>query len=539
MKYVGPGTRRQDQDKVKRLDDEVEAFVAWVRPTRGEHDMRLRVLECFKKVVAKLWPTAQVELFGSMTTGLYLPGGDFDIVILDDTLHEFATTSILDTLQSAVLRSGFASSVRLVSTAKVPLVKLVTAPEFGSFAMDVSFNSPKGPKGAEESVRLLQELEHRRPGARARIRALVFALKALLLTRKLAEVKDGGLGGMGVFCLAISFLQLDTREPDQWTPGYDLLSFLWKYSYDFNYRHDCIITGDGGKLAPKAQMGWNPDRLSIQHPVDPKRDLTSGTYEIKAIRRAIEDAYRDLAVCLSLENGCVPLPPGRSALERAGIRLPAAMVEQRRANRELDSGGLAEHARTWDPQIDDVVAAWTQTPRYYWNSGLRSASTSSFLTSASTPSLPPPRPHFPPRHLSYHSYPPPAAPHAIGYHYSPPPISPTAASPNYPISSLPHAQQNTPAYLSSFHTVHTPAAYVYSQTVTPSTPYSPSPYSISTLASASSPYPRAATHTYTAGTHESPQSTTPSCLPSFLPSTTQASKESASPRRDLRYASRS
>ncbi|KPV74032.1 uncharacterized protein RHOBADRAFT_16378 [Rhodotorula graminis WP1] len=179
----------------RRLDEEVAAFVASVRPTKGEQRLRLAALTCLTKVVATLWPTAAVELFGSMATGLYLP-------------HGVRPLLLLRTLRNALLASHLASTGRLVSHAKVPLVKLVTAPSFGSFAIDVSFNADKGPKGARESLRLLQELETRREGDKMRAKALVFVLKAFLDAQGLNEVRYGGLGGLGIFCLAVSFIQV-------------------------------------------------------------------------------------------------------------------------------------------------------------------------------------------------------------------------------------------------------------------------------------------------------------------------------------------
>jgi len=51
------------------------AFVTTVRPTKGEQRLRLNALDCFAKIIERLWPSAKIELFGSMATGLYLPHG--------------------------------------------------------------------------------------------------------------------------------------------------------------------------------------------------------------------------------------------------------------------------------------------------------------------------------------------------------------------------------------------------------------------------------------------------------------------------------
>ncbi|BGP50624.1 hypothetical protein JCM10450v2_006543 [Rhodotorula kratochvilovae] len=531
--------RGESQSANQRLDDEIDAFVAWVRPIRGEHEMRLHAFACFEKVVARLWPAAKVELFGSMATGLYLPSGDLDIVILDDLLAAHDTRTLLHTLERALAQSGFASSIRLVPDAKVPLVKLVTAREFGAFAMDVSFNSPNGPRGAVESLRLLGELEATKPGAKARVKALVFLLKALLNVKGLAEVKDGGLGGMGIFCLVVSFVQLDTRQPDECSPGQDLLHFLWKYGFDFDYRRDCIITADGGWIMSKAHFGWSGERLSIQHPLDPDRDLTSGTWAIKSLRRAIEKTYVQLRACI---DDVTDTPPARlttdSLLDPLGIRIPPAVVAQRHANQQMiDTGGLADLAERWVPRMDVVVAAWAREAHLYAQNGRGLNTPGSSLSGASTPS-PPQRPPLPAAYSPYMytstSSRLQTSPYQPAVYDASPPISPAAApSPIYQPYPPSHPLQQIvgpPAtYASQYQSVFAASQQVMAGThspYSPSSPYSPAPY------------PFASTYSYAAPGYFPYAQTTPSYPPSLVPSTPEqacAHVEPASPQSHLRY----
>ena len=135
---------------------------------------------------------------------------DFDVVIKDDSLRHHPTYSVLSALKTAVVKCQFAQhhEVRLITGAKVPIVKLKTSNQFGRFDMDVSFNSDKGPEGARESLRLLKEVEMRRPGNAERVKRLALLLKALLVTCELNEVRDGGIGGLTVFCMALSHVQV-------------------------------------------------------------------------------------------------------------------------------------------------------------------------------------------------------------------------------------------------------------------------------------------------------------------------------------------
>lgn len=138
------------------------------------------------------------------------PHSDFDVVISSPTFATVPTNTLLLKLKQALLASDFVrhDDLSLITGARVPIVKLRSAPEFGSFHMDVCFNSLKGPLGAQESLRLLEEVDRTRPEGRKRAEAHALLLKTLLRTHGLDEVRFGGLSGMSIFCLAVSFVQV-------------------------------------------------------------------------------------------------------------------------------------------------------------------------------------------------------------------------------------------------------------------------------------------------------------------------------------------
>ncbi|GAA5910828.1 hypothetical protein JCM6882_003438 [Rhodosporidiobolus microsporus] len=364
--WMSGGRERTGEDgreltPMELLDDEIVSFVKWSRPTVDEHNFRKQVFSLFERIVQRLWPGAEVELFGSMVTGLYLPHGDFDVVVHHDALHRLPTPQILRSLANALRTSSFAlsSSIELVSTAKVPIAKFRTTSAYGSYRFDVSFNGPKGPAGAQESMRLLAELEQREPGAKERARRLIVLLKALLDSLRLNEVKHGGLGGLSTFCLGVSFVQLLRRQSQAISPGEDLLRFL--HAFEFDYQNDSITVANGGGLLNKRQKGWSlardPGRLSIQHPVDLSRDLSSGSHEWrKTILPALADTFD--YVNEFLDRAVDPDFPS-SAIRMTGISFSPQVLAQRRENQRLAAeGALDEMVRSWVPQVreDPAVA---------------------------------------------------------------------------------------------------------------------------------------------------------------------------------------
>ncbi|BGP02559.1 hypothetical protein NBRC10513v2_006210 [Rhodotorula toruloides] len=348
------------------LNEEIDAFLDWVRPTEQERKLRQDVFLLFKRVVRSIWPHAKVQLFGSMATGLYLPDGDFDILVSSPAFASVPTNTLLLKLKHALLASKFArqEDVSLITGARVPIVKLTSAPDFGSFRMDVCFNSPKGPLGAQESLRLLEEVNKKRPDGRRRVEAHALLLKTLLRTHGLDEVRFGGLSGMTIFCLAVSFVQLDNSQGR--TLAADFLHLLRKYTLSFDFCTQSLSTANGGRLLSKFQ--WlrpgeiRRDRLSIVHPVEPTRDVAAGSHRWLEVRQKLQAVYADLAAYV---NPAQPLhhlafSPTRSALSMVGIRASQVLVEIReRHERLVTQGDFDKLVRSWSPIGSDATSSGT------------------------------------------------------------------------------------------------------------------------------------------------------------------------------------
>lgn len=65
-----------------RLHEEIEDFYQYMLPTDTEHRVRGDVVRRIERIILSLWPEAQVHVFGSYRTGLYLPTSDIDLVVI-------------------------------------------------------------------------------------------------------------------------------------------------------------------------------------------------------------------------------------------------------------------------------------------------------------------------------------------------------------------------------------------------------------------------------------------------------------------------
>lgn len=65
-----------------RLHQEIEHFYEYMSPSDIEHKARGDVVRRIERIILSKWPEAQVEVFGSYRTGLYLPTSDIDLVVI-------------------------------------------------------------------------------------------------------------------------------------------------------------------------------------------------------------------------------------------------------------------------------------------------------------------------------------------------------------------------------------------------------------------------------------------------------------------------
>jgi len=281
-------------DGVVGLHQEIEDFYTRAGPSPERHQARLGVIERFRRTVMAVWPGCEVRVFGSFTTGLYLPSSDLDLVMfgLWETIPFRCMERILQDIAAP-------HSIEVIESAAVPIVKyddLATG-----IKVDISFNNVSGLQSAE----VLKTFKLEFPV----LPKLVTVLKQFLLVRGLSTVFTGGLSSYSLSLMVISFLQLhartDTRLPsDQTNLGVLLLEFLELYGHKFNYDSLAISVREGGNYFAKSDLilptninkRWaDVQNLSIEHCLEPWKDVAKGTYNIQIIRRTFAYGYQRLA----------------------------------------------------------------------------------------------------------------------------------------------------------------------------------------------------------------------------------------------------
>ncbi|XP_076808412.1 uncharacterized protein LOC143451601 isoform X1 [Clavelina lepadiformis] len=276
------------------LHDEIEDFYNYIRPTEEEKCMREHVIKSVKDIVLQLWPTAELDVFGSFPTNLYLPTSDIDIVL-------FGKWKFLPLweLKEELVGKGIADehSVKVLDRAAVPIIKF-RHPGTG-VKVDISFNMKSG----VQSVQLIKDYMEKYPT----LPKLIFVLKQFLVMRDLNEVWTGGVSSYSLILLCVSFLQLhwrsDAAYPDA-NLGVLLIEFFELYGKHFNFQNACIsVKGNGGLISKEEfrqqlDNGSAPSLLSIEDPLTPGNDLGRGSYCLLQVRNAFNHAYLTLTSAL-------------------------------------------------------------------------------------------------------------------------------------------------------------------------------------------------------------------------------------------------
>uniref|UniRef100_A0A8C5RUH3 Terminal nucleotidyltransferase 4B n=1 Tax=Laticauda laticaudata TaxID=8630 RepID=A0A8C5RUH3_LATLA len=293
-------------------------------PRPEEERMRMEVVNRIENVIKELWPNADVQIFGSFKTGLYLPTSDIDLVVFGKW-----ETLPLWTLEKALRKHNVADkgSVKVLDKATVPIIKLTDS--FTEVKVDISFNVQNGVKAAY----LIRDFIKKYPV----LPYLVLVLKQFLLQRDLNEVFTGGIGSYSLFLMAVSFLQLHPRG-DACTPnanyGVLLIEFFELYGRHFNYLKTGIRIKDGGSYVSKDKVqknmldGYRPSMLYIEDPLQPGNDVGRSSYGAMQVKQAFDYAYVVLSHAVSPIAKCYPNNESESILGRI-IRVTQEVVTYR------------------------------------------------------------------------------------------------------------------------------------------------------------------------------------------------------------------
>ncbi|XP_025904327.1 non-canonical poly(A) RNA polymerase PAPD7 isoform X1 [Nothoprocta perdicaria] len=322
-----PGTpwkTRKYSAGVQGLHEEIIDFYDFMSPRPEEAAMRREVVKRIELVIKDLWPTADVQIFGSFSTGLYLPTSDIDLVVFGKWERP-----PLQLLEQALRKHSVAEpySIKVLDKATVPIIKLTD--QETEVKVDISFNVETGVKAA----RFIKEYMKKY----SLLPYLILVLKQFLLQRDLNEVFTGGISSYSLILMAISFLQLhpriDARRADE-NLGMLLIEFFELYGRNFNYLKTGIRIKNGGAYIAKEEImkvmtnGYRPSMLCIEDPLLPGNDVGRSSYGAMQVKQVFDYAYIVLSHAVSPLARSYPNRDSESTLGRI-IKVTQEVIDYR------------------------------------------------------------------------------------------------------------------------------------------------------------------------------------------------------------------
>ncbi|KAF2974160.1 hypothetical protein EK904_003119 [Melospiza melodia maxima] len=306
------------------LHEEIIDFYDFMSPRPEEAAMRREVVKRIETVIKDLWPTADVQIFGSFSTGLYLPTSDIDLVVFGKWERP-----PLQLLEQALRKHNVAEpySIKVLDKATVPIIKLTD--QETEVKVDISFNVETGVKAA----RFIKEYMKKY----SLLPYLILVLKQFLLQRDLNEVFTGGISSYSLILMAISFLQLhpriDARRADE-NLGMLLIEFFELYGRNFNYLKTGIRIKNGGAYIAKEEImkvmtnGYRPSMLCIEDPLLPGNDVGRSSYGAMQVKQVFDYAYIVLSHAVSPLARSYPNRDSESTLGRI-IKVTQEVIDYR------------------------------------------------------------------------------------------------------------------------------------------------------------------------------------------------------------------
>jgi DNA polymerase sigma len=267
------------------LHEEIEDFFKYMTPRPSEFRMRLEVADRISQILRRKWPQADVHMFGSVMTGLFLPTSDIDLVVIG----HWDKTPIF-TLEEELKKADIAvkDTINPIDKTTVPVIKFTDKQT--EVKVDICFNRVSGMDGVKIIVDFMNQFPI--------LPKLVLVLKQFLAQRNLHEVFHGGISSYALVLLVVSFLQLHPRnaanDPDA-NLGVLLIEFFELFGRNFNYMKTAITVVDGGSYFSKEDI---PDHenaiLYIVDPTNRKENASRGCYGMWQVKMAFEQAFLKL-----------------------------------------------------------------------------------------------------------------------------------------------------------------------------------------------------------------------------------------------------
>ena len=222
-----------------------------------EKDIYDTLIKNIQNAVDKSIPNYVVNLYGSHATNLCLPWSDLDVVLIQskkiienggniDMDFQDDNSILLSKLYEYISKEPWVKDCKLISTASVPIIKIIAIEKYNNMSIDISIQDGKhfGLKCVELVKKLLDEYKSLKP--------MTLAIKNILKRANLNDPYKGGISSYGIILMIVFFLQKQKLSGEDISPGENncnlgklFFDFLKYYAIFFESNKIIINTNDG------------------------------------------------------------------------------------------------------------------------------------------------------------------------------------------------------------------------------------------------------------------------------------------------------
>lgn len=241
LKQTGPSeTDLPHRDEARRTDlhHEIQQFASYITDLNaaGQHIIE-NVISKLTSIVRLLWDTAELKMFGSYATNLWLPSSDLDLVIIGaNSLHHTKSSgkggssaiselgrpasmggvrSALHWLACELGKRKWVQSVRVIHNTKVPVIKLIVNMQETKVLVDITYCSDQEESSSHHTGLLSNHLIRHYISVLPELRPLALVLKQLLYEKGLSNTYTGGLSSYCLILMLVAFLQSQRQVEQQ------------------------------------------------------------------------------------------------------------------------------------------------------------------------------------------------------------------------------------------------------------------------------------------------------------------------------------
>ncbi|KAJ3029435.1 hypothetical protein HDV00_009602 [Rhizophlyctis rosea] len=315
------------------VDESLTELLRQLRPDKDlEIDAREHVLHVWTKRLQSIVPGCSLALQESSATGLFLPDGDVDMMVMDsygiDKMHEKHRSYLeteeqkkglkpyRDALKESPLADVISDYVPVEAT--TALAKFVD--KDSGIPIDLVYGEPK--QELINRLRSYSNIPH--------YEDLVIILKLLLRVNALSDASAQGVGGVSVAIWVAAYLQRFHDRGTYHVPslGACFLDFLHVYSrFDFNRLGIAVSrTGEFVKSkAPAYEKQWSTP-FSVRCPVSHNYCISKPTKRVEAVTatftrvlNSLRESYRERKQ--NLLEGVLDIPKGMLGTRDSLVKL--------------------------------------------------------------------------------------------------------------------------------------------------------------------------------------------------------------------------